>query len=262
MMDEVAALMREVAGEAIVPRFRALRAGDIEEKSPGEVVTVADRAAELLLAPRLLGLLPGSRVVGEEAVAGNAALLDGLGQGVVWLVDPLDGTGNFVAGDAGFATIVALLRDGVTIAGWLLEPVNGRLCVAELGSGAFADGERMTVPDAAGDRKLRGIVKTRFLPVEVAAQVAEAATAGVEMLPGTGSSALDYPLVSSGAIDFALYWRTLPWDHAAPALFLSEAGGFVARLDGSPYCVADGRVGLLATVNREMREPLRASLGI
>ena len=74
----------------------------INEKTPGDLVTIADHEAEARLTEALAGLIPGSRVVGEEAVSVDPGLLDGLDQGCVWLVDPLDGTGNFVAGSPHF----------------------------------------------------------------------------------------------------------------------------------------------------------------
>jgi fructose-1,6-bisphosphatase/inositol monophosphatase family enzyme len=149
VMDEVATVMRQAAAEAILPRYQTLLAGDVEEKTPGEVVTVADREAEQLISPRLAALQPGSRVVGEEAVAANPSLLDGLDDGHVWLVDPLDGTANFVAGSSSFSVMVALLKDGQTIASWLLDPVSGQLSVASRGDGAFIDGMRVRTSTAS-----------------------------------------------------------------------------------------------------------------
>lgn len=260
-MDAVTRIMRETASEAILPRFRDLRAGDVEEKSPGEVVTIADRAAERLITPQLLSLLPGSRVVGEEAATLDPSLLQHLDEGHVWLVDPLDGTGNFVAGDPRFATMIALMRDGDTLAGWMLEPVSGRLSVAERGGGAYIDGQKARSRNEALDLAAqRGIVRTRFLPPVVRQQVASSASCFAGVLPGSGSTAFDYPAIATGAIQFALYWRTLPWDHAAPALFLREAGGHVARLDGGPYRPADDGVGLLAASSGRTWEQVNHAL--
>lgn len=91
----------------------------MEEKSPGELVTVADREAEAWLTPRLAALVPGSRVVGEEAVEADPSLLEGLEGGVAWLLDPVDGTSNFARGEARFAMMAALLRDGEALAAWM-----------------------------------------------------------------------------------------------------------------------------------------------
>jgi len=100
-IEPVSALLREVADTTVLPKFSNLDRDEVEEKSPGEIVTAVDREAEELLSTRLLSLLPGSRVVGEEATAKTPGLLDGLDQGLVWLVDPIDGTANYAAG--GFA---------------------------------------------------------------------------------------------------------------------------------------------------------------
>src|SRR5687768_3745093 len=105
-------ILQSAADTAILPRFRKLAAGEVVEKAKDEVVTIADREAELLIEPQLSKLLPGSRVVGEEACAAEPHLLERLDDGDVWLVDPLDGTANFVAGRPVFASMVALLRDG------------------------------------------------------------------------------------------------------------------------------------------------------
>src|SRR5919106_4920939 len=104
MNDKVETLMREAAANAILPRFRRLQHHEIEEKTPGELVTAADREAERILSAGLSALLPGSLVIGEEAAAADPALISRLADGGdIWLVDPLDGTANFAAGREPFA---------------------------------------------------------------------------------------------------------------------------------------------------------------
>ncbi|GAA2751583.1 hypothetical protein GCM10010440_64410 [Kitasatospora cinereorecta] len=99
-VSEVDRIVREVAEQEIVSRFGRLVAGEIAEKAPGDLVTVADRAAEEALTARLTALLPGSAVVGEEAVSADPGVLKALdGPDPVWIVDPIDGTHNFVAGN-------------------------------------------------------------------------------------------------------------------------------------------------------------------
>jgi fructose-1,6-bisphosphatase/inositol monophosphatase family enzyme len=243
--DEIPALLAQAAQELMLPRFRQLQTRDIEEKSPGELVTVVDREVEVMLSPALQRIVPGSRVVGEEACAAQPALLAGLQQGLVWLLDPLDGTGNFIGGRRDFAILVALLRDGETVAAWMLDPMNGTLYAAQRGGGAWRDSERLQVSKLESDPNyLRGIVKTRFLPADVKQRVMAAPLR--ETQPGANCTAVDYPGIVRGDSDFALYWRTLPWDHAPGVLFLQEAGGCVARLDGSAYLPHETREGLLA----------------
>jgi fructose-1,6-bisphosphatase/inositol monophosphatase family enzyme len=241
--------MREAAAEAIVPRFRNLGTDEVQEKTPGEAVTAADREAEAILSRGLLRLLPGSCVIGEEGVAEQATLLDRLGtpDGPLWLVDPLDGTHNFIMGEPPFAVMTALVMQGETLAAWLLDPLTGSLAMAERGAGAVLDGRRVRAPArAAVAGELRGAVLTRFLPDSIRAHVEARADTLAEILPGHRCAGREYPAVALGEQDLALFWRTLPWDHAPGALFLTEAGGRVARLDGTPYRPADRRPGLLA----------------
>ncbi|ANY84896.1 inositol monophosphatase (plasmid) [Microvirga ossetica] len=261
VMDEVATIMRQAAAEAILPRYRKLLAGDVEEKTPGEVVTVADREAEQIISPRLAALLAGSRVVGEEAVATNPSLMDGLDEGRVWLVDPLDGTANFVAGSSAFSVMVAFLQDGRTMASWLLDPVSGQLSVASRGEGAFIDGVRVrasTVSLSASE--CRGSVLTRFLPEELKEQFQAGAARLSEVLPGAKCAGVDYPSIIQGTQNFLMFWRLLPWDHAPGALLVTEAGGHVARLDGSEYRPSDQRPGLLIGQSREVWDTVRSTL--
>ncbi|MGY6710664.1 MAG: inositol monophosphatase family protein [Rhizobiaceae bacterium] len=261
LIDDVSSLLRHAASVAILPRFRKLEAGQVDEKSPGEVVTIADREAEQIITPRLLSLLPGSRVVGEEAAAADPAMMDGLDAGDVWLVDPLDGTANFVAGSAEFSVMVALLRGGETVAAWLLDPVSDRLAVASQGAGAFIDGVRVRAAASASPvASCRGAVLTRFLPEELKAAVAANTPRFSTISPGARCSGVDYPAVARGQQEFVLFWRLLPWDHAPGTLLVSEAGGWVARLDGTPYRPADQRPGLMAAQNREVWETVRREL--
>ncbi len=118
-LQRVAELMRETAAAELLPRFRNLAQEDIRQKRPGDVVTVADVAAEQRLASGLAKILPGVPVVGEEAVEADTGLLDLISRPgeSCWIVDPLDGTSNFAAGRDRFAIIVCLVRDAVTIGG-------------------------------------------------------------------------------------------------------------------------------------------------
>jgi fructose-1,6-bisphosphatase/inositol monophosphatase family enzyme len=200
-------------------------------------------------------------VVGEEACAANPALMDGLDEGDVWLVDPLDGTSNFIAGTTEFAVMAALLRQGRTVASWMLRPVGGQLAVASLGEGAFIDDVRIRTGTAGpAPEACRGAVLTRFLPDPLKEQVRANAHRFSEILPGTKCAGVDYPAIATGAQHFAMFWRLLPWDHAPGVLFLQEAGGHVARLDGAGYRPADQRPGLLAATNRDVWEAVKEAL--
>ena len=132
----VEAMMRRIGREVLLPRFRNLDAAEIEEKAPGDYVTVVDRESERQLSAALTALLPGSHVVGEEGVAADPALVERIADGRAWIVDPLDGTGNYTDGRTPFAMMVALAEDGIVQGGWILDPVTGRMCHAVRGGGA------------------------------------------------------------------------------------------------------------------------------
>ncbi|MEZ0092995.1 inositol monophosphatase [Streptacidiphilus sp. EB129] len=249
-IDAVTGILSEAAEAAILPRFRALAEGEVTEKSPGELVTVADREAEDLISRRLRTLLDAP-VVGEEATAADPGLVAALREApAAWLVDPLDGTANFVAGRPEYAVMAALVRAGETVAAWIVQPAEGRAYVAERGAGAWRDGTRIRrTPAPADPSELRGAVLTRFLDPVARARVAAAAPRFAELGPGTGCAGVDYPRVLDGGQDFVLFHRTLPWDHAPGTLLLTEAGGLAQRPDGTPYRPTDDRTGLLATAD-------------
>jgi fructose-1,6-bisphosphatase/inositol monophosphatase family enzyme len=261
LMDNVADAMREAAHKAILPRFRKLAAGDINEKTPGEIVTAADREAERILHASLCALLPGSKFIGEELVSEKPDMMNAIGDETVWLVDPLDGTANFARGSADFAVMIALLKRGEIVASWMLDPVNDVLYTAELGSGAFRNGEGLRcsseAPPLAG---MRGPILWRFLPTPLKSHIETRSHRFGVLLQGTGSAGVDYPAVIEGRHNFILYWRTLAWDHAPGALFTREAGGYVARPDGSPYRVGDDRWGLLVAQNEEVWNQVQRAL--
>lgn len=261
LFDEVLPLLAEAAQQAVMPRFRRLREGEVIQKAKDELVTVADREAEVLIERGLRALLPGSRVVGEEACAANPSLLDDLDHGVAWLVDPLDGTANFVAGRPVFATMAALLRDGEAVGAWVLNPVSGERWAAQRGGGCQRNGVRVRVPDAAVPlAQARGAVLTRFLPPELRERVDSGRGRVGECLPGLRCAGVEYPAIITGQQQFAMFYRTLPWDHVPGTLLLQEAGGHAARYDGSPYRVADGGAGLLNAVDEATWRGVRDAL--
>ena len=231
MIDDVSRLVREVARDVILPRYQHLSAADVHEKGPGDLVTIADQESERALTDGLTRILPGSLVVGEEAVAADPGVLERLGDpGAVWLVDPVDGTANFAAGHTPFAVMVALLRDGEPVAAWILDVVGDRMVVAEAGSGTFVDGVRVrTRTDAPAAAALQGAVTTRYLPDEMRFEVAQRTGQFGTVTPGRHCAGYEYPAVVTDEQQFTMFWRTLPWDHEPGSLIVREAGGAVKR---------------------------------
>jgi fructose-1,6-bisphosphatase/inositol monophosphatase family enzyme len=247
----VGALVRAVAREEVVPRFRRLKATDVYSKAtaadPDDVVTAADLAVEQRLSAELAAMLPGSVVVAEEAVAAQPALLDAVaGDQPVWLLDPLDGTRSFVAGHEDFGTMLALAVRGEVLAGWIYLPTEDALYAAEAGAGAWRDGRALTVPDIAPTRRARGTMYTRHMPAD-AREALERRSHLVEAVPGPGSSCREYTLLVQADKDFVVYHRLFPWDHAPGALILTEAGGRAGHPGGAPYRVRDVHQATLLT---------------
>ncbi|MFI5832211.1 inositol monophosphatase family protein [Micromonospora sp. NPDC051300] len=260
LLDDVAALLREAAAEVVVPLFRRLDPSDISEKAPGEVVTVADREAEKLISEGLRRLRPGSVVVGEEAVAEDPDLLRHLrGTGDVWLVDPVDGTSNFAAGKRPFALMAALLTDGVPVASWVYDPLADTMAAGRLDAGATLDGTPVRTDRPTPDA-LRGTAMTKFLPGDVRRDVEAGGRRIGELLPGQHCAGREYLDVLTGAQQFVLFWRTLPWDHTPGTLLVREAGGVARRFDGTDYHPADEGRGLLVAASPEIWDDVYAAL--
>lgn len=247
MIDEVVTVLRDVADELVVPRFRNLAEGDISEKAPGDLVTIVDRETEAALGKRLANLLHGSLVVGEEAVAADHRVLERIGDpGPVWVIDPIDGTGNFAAGREPFALMVALLRGGRPALGVIYQPISGLVAAAESGSGAYLDGGRMTLDHTPlRTEDLVASVHTRYLPEVMRERVNSRLPRLGTVLPSKHCAGHDYPELIRGGHHFVLYWRSLPWDHAPGALMVREAGGVVRHFDGAQYDPALPHPGLL-----------------
>lgn len=235
VFDNVSALIREVADAQIMPRFRNLRADEILEKNKGDIVTAADLAAEKALTCGLEQLLPGSLVVGEEGVHADPALIEHLASDeYVWIIDPVDGTRNYAKGDDGFCVIVALSRFGETVAGWIYRPTSGSLVLAEKGSGATRDSVRLQTVSAT-PQSTRGALHTGYLPKHLRTQMKDAIKGMVSNDP-VSSAGLEYIRMAMGETDVTMFWNTYPWDHAAGALIVEEAGGKAGFKNGVHYC--------------------------
>lgn len=264
LISTVSALLWEASQTCVMPVFGKL-AADPKEKSPGEWITEADMSCEAFLEPALHSLIPGSLVIGEEAASENPNILHHLDHDTdVWLVDPLDGTANFAKGETPFALMVALIRNRETVASWILEPLANQLSVSEKGSGSWINNQQINVSKESPELKnMAGAVLRRFLPQELATHINEVEGRFAKLSAGSKCAGFDYPSVANGTMDFVLYWRTLPWDHAAGVLFLEEAGGYAARPDGTKFRVSDyAEPGLLVAQNKATWSKARSALFI
>lgn len=232
----VAALMRNVAQTAILPRYQQLAAHEIVEKATDDLVTIADTESEALLTEGLAKILPEAAIVGEEASHADSVVMDHLSDSLCWIVDPLDGTNNFAAAKPPFGIIIALAEKGETVAGWIYDPLSGRLCSAHRGQGAWIDGERFT-SRASGQPKPIAAISVVFLEAARRAALLEHIAPHYTLVDVPRCAAEQYPRIGLGQNDVSVFERTLAWDHAAGVLFLNEAGGKAARPDGSAFRV-------------------------
>jgi fructose-1,6-bisphosphatase/inositol monophosphatase family enzyme len=232
-IEQVSELLRQVAAEIILPRHRKLADGDISEKDHGELVTVADIETEKWLSRELSNLLPGSSVVGEEAAYADRRVFDRLSNNdQVWIIDPVDGTHNFARGSEVFATIVALVRNGETVAGWIYEPFNGALAAGEAGAGVTLDAGPVRLGSGPGSARCDGVAARHLF------ERAEHDESFIDTVYRPNCAGHEYIQIMRGERRFTAYTKLMPWDHAAGSFMIVEAGGYSALLDGNPYDVA------------------------
>jgi len=248
--DAVLTLLKDVAEQVINPRFRDLASADIHHKGPGDLVTVADHEAEVLITDALVAAYPDAVVLGEEAYAADESVMERFtGAEHAFTVDPVDGTKNFVSGSPDHAVMVSELRGGDVVRSWIWQPQHEVAYVAERGAGAFRNGEPLVRPPV-GD-VLRGVTSRRSWIGRSLGPLPALELTWV-------CCGVDYPHLVEGDADYVLYGNTLPWDHAPGSLLLTEAGGHLGTLDGSPYLPqAPAPRGLLAAADRATYDLVR-----
>ena len=263
--DDLLALAIGTAREAadLVARGRASAGEHVDVKSsPVDVVTTVDRQSEQLIVSRLLGARPGDGILGEEGAARPGT------SGVRWVVDPIDGTVNFLYGVPAYAVSIAAELDGVVVAGVVLNAATGETFTATTGGGAYLSTPSSPEPARlagsrpvsleqtlvatgfgyrAEQRRAQGEVVARLLPE-------------VRDIRRFGSAALDLCAAAAGRVDAYYELHLNPWDHGAGALVAAEAGLVVTGLPGRPFAdplaivaaptVAEAFVELLARLHR------------
>lgn len=263
--EKVVEIIRHTAATLITPRFRRLRDDQVYEKSPGDLVTVADTEAEQHLKAELTALVPGSVAVGEEEAEKNAAIIGRIYEkSPVWVIDPVDGTRNFVHGRRPFAVIVAYCLDAETRFGWIHDPISDETLWAAKGQGCRSGSghrRRLEPPPPVGDMK-------GSLSPAVAGRMKSVA-GGPRRIGRAGCVGRDYMDLALGRLHFARYaFRLKPWDHAAGVLIHSEAGGVNLLLKAGkeyhpglkPEKAEDDNEVLMLAADRASLDELRAML--
>jgi histidinol-phosphatase len=225
---ELATRLADAADAVTTARFRAsdLR---VETKPDRTPVTEADLAAEKAMLDILSAERPEDSILSEEAGESGAGPRR-------WILDPIDGTKQFLRGLPSWATLIALQEDGETVMGLVSAPALGRRWWAVKGEGAFADsGERLQVSGVAdlGDAMLLHAELSAWQDLECGPEGLEALASRCWQSRGYGDFWI-HCLVAEGAADIAVEPGPSLWDLAAPALIVEEAGGSFSGLDGTP----------------------------
>jgi myo-inositol-1(or 4)-monophosphatase len=242
------------AGRALKRDFGEVEKLQVSLKGPANFVSAADRRAEETLYAELSKARPGYGFLGEEGGA-----REGADKTHTWIVDPLDGTTNFLHGIPQFCISIGLEREGTMVAGVIYNPANEELFVAERGKGAFLNDQRIRV---GARKRLSDAVVACGLPhlgrpnIALGHKETAAVQEKVAGLRRFGAAALDLAWVAAGRLDG--YWERdiKPWDMAAGLLMVREAGGFVSDLDGADEMMAKGHI--VAGNEAMQKELLRA----
>ena len=249
-------IIAAAAATEIMPRYRKIDAeGRREKTSPMDLVTDADEQAEWQMRDAIGKAFPKALFVGEESVARDEKLLTKIADAdMAIIVDPVDGTSNFAWGMPLFGVLCAVVVKGQTIAGLIYDPVGKDWVIGQKGQGA-----RLVAPDGT-ERTLKvkppaqlsdmiGLSSWYLMDEPMRSNVA-AKLAKTHAAFAYRCAAYEYRLLIEGHCHYALYWKLMPWDHAAGLLLHEEAGGYAACLDGKPYSSTIHEGGVLAAPDK------------
>lgn len=228
------------AARRMVRDFGEVENLQVSKKGPADFVSIADKKAEEVLVKELQKARPGFGFILEEN-----GTIEGSDTSNTWIIDPLDGTTNFLHGIPHFAISIALMRDNDLFAGVIYNPVTDELYWAEKGQGAFLNGRRLRVSGRA--HMAEGLFATGvpFLGMDKDARFLERLESVMKVSSGIrrfGSAALDLAYVAAGRYDGFWECGLQPWDMAAGIVLVREAGGFVSDIDGKRKMLDNGTV--------------------
>jgi myo-inositol-1(or 4)-monophosphatase len=227
---DVAADAARAGGEILESYWRSLPRGAISEKKKTAFVTWADKESEEVIAARIRERFPRDGFLGEEG-----GRRGGGDEARIWIVDPLDGTTNFIAGFPFWCVSVAAREKGEIVAGIVWDPLRAELYAAERGGGAFRNGERLRVteqPNLDGAFLATGFPFRSKERIDLYLALFRALFLRARAIRRAGSAALDLANVAAGVFDGFFEFKLSIWDIAAGSLLIEEAGGRVTDFDG------------------------------
>ncbi|MDR3437996.1 inositol monophosphatase family protein [Telmatospirillum sp.] len=228
------------AARGLLRDFGEVEQLQVSKKGPGDFVSAADLRVEKMLRQELQKARPDYGFLLEES-----GTFEGNDRHNVWVVDPLDGTTNFLHGIPHFAISIGLVRDGEPIAGVIYQPLTDEMFWAEKGNGSFVNEHRLRV---SARRQLEDAVIATGIPHQGRPEHARflrqlpavmAATSGVRRF---GSAALDLAYVAAGRYEGFWEIGLKPWDIAAGIILVKEAGGYISEIDGGHDMLESGNV--------------------
>lgn len=257
-LRDIAEEAAQAGGREVMARWRDLTADQVSEKAANDLVTAADTAAETAILKVLRRRCPEHAVVAEES--GRRGRTDGR---PTWIVDPLDGTTNYVHGFPQFAVSVAVAEGEELLAGAILDPLKNDLFTAALNEGATLNGTPCRVtsrPGIGGALLATGFPFKAHELIDAYLAIFRATFLRAKAIRRPGAAALDLAYVACGIFDGFFEFRLSPWDVAAGALLVHEAGGRVSDMHGGPGFLESGDVVAGAPgVHRELLATIRAT---
>ena len=236
---DVAAEAARRAGEILLAHWRKLPPGAVEEKAKNDFVSVADRESERAVVETIRAGFPGDGIVGEEGARRSGS------SGRDWIVDPLDGTSNFIAGFPFWCVSIGLRDRGELVAGVVWDPLRGEMFSAEKGAGAFRNGQRLSASQRAsaeGAFLATGFPFREHAKIDEYLAIFRALFLKARAIRRAGSAALDLACVAAGIFDGFFEFRLSAWDIAAGAVLITEAGGILRDFEGGERYLETGDV--------------------
>ncbi len=226
------------AGRVVLDNLGVLSGKDIFEKRAFDFVTTVDRAAEQAVIETIRGRYPEHAFLTEESLKESAG-------GYRWIVDPLDGTTNYIHGYPVFGVSVALEQEGAVLVGAVLDPLRDELFTAVKGEGAYLNGKPIRVSGVLEMKK--GLIATGFPfrdkdKIDDYLRVFRDLFTRVSDIRRAGSAVLDLAYLACGRNDGFFEIRLFPWDLAAGGLLIKEAGGVVTDFSGGPDYLETGNI--------------------